>query len=67
MIIGRLEMVRFKGSLIFDIWTEIQVCGRMGMVVLKVYGEDIEWSANRKQKVFARMRHGGFLVSGSII
>ena len=44
MILRRLEMVGSKGSLIFEIWIEIKVFQIMGLVVLKVTGEDLEWS-----------------------
>ena len=67
MIIGRLEMVGFKVSLIFDIWTDIQVCGRMGLVILKVPSEDLERNSNCTQKVFDWMRHGGLVVGSSIL
>ena len=52
MITGPMETVGFKGSLIFEIWIDIQGCGRIDMVALKIYGKDLEWSINRNQKVF---------------
>ena len=67
MIIVHLETVGFKDSLSFEIWIDIQSCGIMVMVVLKVSGEDIQWSGNRKQNVFDCMRHGGFVVVSSIV
>ena len=42
MILVCMETVGFKGRIIFEIWIEIQGCGRMGLVVLKVSGEDLE-------------------------
>ena len=57
----------FNGSLSFEIWVDIQGCGRMGLVVLKVYSEDIEWSGNLKKNLFVWMRHGGFVVGISIV
>ena len=38
----------------------------MGLVVLNVYGEDLERSGNLKQKVFVWTRHGCFVVVRSI-
>ena len=66
MILGHLETVGFKGSLLFDIYVEIQGCARMGLVVLKVFGEDLYWRGNGNQKVFVRMGHVFFVVGSSI-
>ena len=41
MILGILETVGFKGGLRFEIWIEIQGRVRMGLVALKVPGEDL--------------------------
>ena len=57
----------FKSSLSFEIWIEIQGCGRIVLVVLKVPDEDLDWSINRKQKVLSWMRHSGFVVGRSIV
>ena len=46
MVIGLLETVIFNGSLIFDIWVDIQGRGGVGMRVLKVSGEDIYRNVN---------------------
>ena len=67
MIIVHLKTVGFKGSFNFETWIEIQGCGRMRLVVLKVPGEDLEWSSNCMQKVFYWMRHGVFLLGSSIV
>ena len=52
MIIALMEMVGFKSSLSFEVWIEIQGSRRMGLVVLKVSTNDIDWSVNQKKKVF---------------
>ena len=41
IIIGCMETVEFKYSLRFEIWIEIRGWGRMGLVVLKVSGQDL--------------------------
>ena len=61
MILRRLKMVGFKVSLIFEIRIEIKVCQIMGLVILKVTGEDLEWSGNRKQKLVSSIKNGGFV------
>ena len=66
MILGNLETVGFKGSLRFEIFIEIQGCGSMGRVFLKVPSEYLEWSINQKHKVFYWTRHGDFVVGSSI-
>ena len=50
MILVCMETVGFKGRIIFEIWIEIQGCGRMGLVVLKVTGDNLEWGSNCTQK-----------------
>ena len=42
MIFDHMKTVGFKGSLTFDICIEIQVCGRMGLVVFKVPGDYLQ-------------------------
>ena len=59
-------MVVFKGSLRFELWIEIQGCGRMGMMVLKLSGKDLRCGSNWNQKVFVRTRHDLFVVGSSI-
>ena len=66
-VLFHMEMVGFKVGLIFEIWIMIQGCVRMVLVVLKVPCEDLEWIHNCKQKLFARMRHGGFIFGSSIV
>ena len=48
----------FNGGLSFEIWIDIWGCGQMGMVVLNISGEDIEWRDNHKHKFFVWKRHG---------
>ena len=50
MVPGFLETVRFNFSLIFESWVGIQGRGGVGLVVLNVANEYIEWKANRKHK-----------------
>ena len=67
MIIGSTETVGFKGSKSFEIYIEIQGCIRMGLMVLEVSGEDLEWSRNCNKKVFFRMMHCCFVFGSSIV
>ena len=41
-----LKMVRYGGSFRIDAWIEIYWCGRMGLVVLNVPGDDLERGSN---------------------
>ena len=56
----------FNVSLRIESWVEIQGHVGVGLVVLKVDGEDIEQNVNHKQKVFVWMKHGCFIGSVSI-
>ena len=42
MVIGLLETVSVNSSLSFEIWVEIQVREVVGLLVLKMDGEDLE-------------------------
>ena len=57
----------FKGDLSFDIWIDIQGCVNMVLVILKVPGEDLEWSGNLTQKLFSWMSHSSLVVGIIII
>ena len=65
MFIGLMETVSFNDSLRFDIWFEIQGHGGVGMMLLKVAGENLENKVNCNQNVLFWMRHVYFVVSGS--
>ena len=52
MVLGLLEMVSFNVSLRFEGWVKIQGHEGVGVVVLKVDGEYLEWNVNHEQKVF---------------
>ena len=62
MILGLLETVGFNGSFSFDIWIDIQGRRGMGLVVLKVSSDYLEWIGKHKQNIFVWMRHGFFVV-----
>ena len=59
-------MASFNGRFIFESWVEIQGCGGVGIVVLKVSSDYLEWNVNNKQMGFVWMRHSCFVGSGSI-
>ena len=59
-------MVSFNDSLSFEIWFEIHVCGLVGLVVLTMAGEYLEWRVNCNQKGFVWMRHNCFVDSACI-
>ena len=67
MIVGRMKMMGFKGILIFDIWIEIQGCGRMELVVLKFPSKDLSWISNLLHNLFSCMRHGGLVFGSNIL
>ena len=50
MILGFLETVDFNGKQSFESQVEIQGRGGVGMVVIKITGEDLKWGINFKQK-----------------
>ena len=58
MVPGFLETVSLNGSLIFEIWVDIQGHRGVGMVALKVAGEDLECNVNLHQKGFVWTRRG---------
>ena len=66
VVLGLLKTVSFNGRLSFEIWVEIQGRGEVGLVVLKGYGEDLEWNINIEQKGLFWMRHGWFVGRGII-
>ena len=39
MVLSLLEIVSFNSILSFESWVDIQVCGGVGLVVLKLAGE----------------------------
>ena len=56
----------FGGSLIIEVWVDINYCGRMVLVVMKVPDDDLERGGNNTQNAFSQVRHGG-LIFGRII
>ena len=62
-----MKRVRFGGSFSIEVWIEIHGYRRMGMVVLKIPGDDLERGGNRAQKEFSRVRHCGLIVGSSIL
>ena len=67
MILGCLKTVDFKSSLTFDICIDIQVCGSMVLVVLKVTVEYIERIGKSMKKVCYLTRHSSLVVGSSIL
>ena len=54
-------MVCFNVILSFEKWIDIQGCGGVGLVVLKVDGEDFDWNVNQNHKGFVWMSHVWFV------
>ena len=50
IFLGLLKTEMFNVSLSFEIWVEIKSREEVGLVLLKVTGEDLEWNVNRNQK-----------------
>ena len=52
MVLGLMETVSSNGSLIFEIWVDIQGRGGVGIMVLKVESEDLDRNVNSNQEGF---------------
>ena len=61
-----LKPVGFGGRFITEVWIEINCCVQMGLIVLKVPGDNVEKGGNCMQKEFSRVSHGN-LIGGSCI
>ena len=59
-----MKPVGFGERFITEVWIEIYCCVRIGLMVLKVPGDDIEKGGNCMQKEFSRVSHRK-LIGGS--